>query len=398
VLSSLGVPEDDSELPAELPLQLVDLLPLDPFHPLVRLLTVLEPFLGGLDREEAEPSAGLEGAIEQPCEVPQRLVMRPPTVEVGEAGCHRCVLTSSTQKSVFLGRPSVEVHFRPAAERLCHRVRVTRRVHRTARRVTPERVDSYPRRVTRIHPPGSLDRLGTAGGERYGRGMGEERSPNGRQGRPLRAVIADDDALARRMVRDVLERAGISVVAEAHDGREAVELVRYHRPDIALLDVIMPHLDGIAATRRIVADIPGQVVILLTHSEDEDLGVLGLRAGATGYLSKEVDLQALPRALEGALAGEAAISRSMAKRIIEQLRLQPERGRGLRPVESPLTSREWQVLDLLCEQRTTEQIAETLVLSQETVRTHVKRILRKLGVKSRREAVEVADRLRLGPG
>jgi DNA-binding NarL/FixJ family response regulator len=223
----------------------------------------------------------------------------------------------------------------------------------------------------------------------------EERSA---RGGPLRAVIADDDALARRMVRDVLERAGISVVAEAHDGREAVDLVRYHHPDIALLDVIMPHLDGIAATRRIVGENRDQVVILLTHSDDEDLGVLGLRAGAAGYLSKEVDLHALPRALEGALAGEAAISRSMAMRVIEQLRLQPERGRGLRPVESPLTSREWQVLDLLCEHRTTEQIADTLVLSQETVRTHVKRIFRKLGVKSRQEAVEAADRLRLGPG
>jgi NarL family two-component system response regulator LiaR len=229
--------------------------------------------------------------------------------------------------------------------------------------------------------------------------MGEEPTPadDARRHRPLRAVVADDDALARRMVRDVLERAGISVVAEAHDGREAVELVHYHRPDIALLDVIMPQLDGIAATRRIVDDIPDQVVILLTHSDDEDLGLLGLRAGATGYLSKEVDLEALPRALQGALAGEAAISRSMAKRIIEQLRRQPEGGRGLRPVESPLTSREWQVLDLLCDHRTTEQIAEALVLSQETVRTHVKRILRKLGVRSRQEAVEVADRLRLGP-
>ena len=89
------------------------------------------------------------------------------------------------------------------------------------------------------------------------------------RGGPLRAVIADDDALARRMVRDVLERAGISVVAEAHDGREAVDLVRYHHPDIALLDVIMPHLDGIAATRRIVGENRAQVVILLTHSDDE---------------------------------------------------------------------------------------------------------------------------------
>jgi NarL family two-component system response regulator LiaR len=221
----------------------------------------------------------------------------------------------------------------------------------------------------------------------------EPRSP---RDRPLKAVIADDDALARRMVRDVLQRAGISVVAEAHDGREATELVRYHRPDLVLLDVIMPHTDGIAATRRIVSERPGQIVILLTHADDEDLGVLGLRAGATGYLSKDVDLEALPRALEGALSGEAVISRSLAMRVIEQLRQVPEGGRGMRPVQSPLTSREWQVLDLLCEQRTTEQIADVLVLSPETVRTHVKSILRKLDVRTRQEAVVRANRLRRG--
>jgi DNA-binding NarL/FixJ family response regulator len=225
--------------------------------------------------------------------------------------------------------------------------------------------------------------------------MGEGKpEPRTQRDRPPRAVVADDDALARRMVKDVLQRAGITVVAEAHDGNEAIALARYHRPDIVLLDVIMPHLDGIAATRRIIAESPDQLVILLTHSDDDELGILGLRAGAVGYLSKEVDLEGLPRALEGALAGEAAISRGMAKRVIEHLREFPEGGRGMRPVQSTLTSREWQVLDLLCEQRSTEQIAETLVLSQETVRTHVKSILRKLEVRSRGEAVAVANRLR----
>jgi NarL family two-component system response regulator LiaR len=228
--------------------------------------------------------------------------------------------------------------------------------------------------------------------------MGEDNSA-GSHGdeRPPRAIVADDDALARRMVKDVLQRAGITVVAEAHDGQEAIELVRFHRPDIVLLDVIMPHLDGIAATRRIVAEAPDQIVILLTHSDDEDLGILGLRAGAVGYLSKEVDLEALPRALEGALAGEAVISRGMAMRVIEHLRGTPEGGRGMRPIKSALTSREWQVLDLLCEHRSTEQIADALVLSQETVRTHVKSILRKLDVRSRADAVDAANRLRGTP-
>jgi two-component system, NarL family, response regulator LiaR len=210
----------------------------------------------------------------------------------------------------------------------------------------------------------------------------------------LTAVVADDDALALRMVSDVLERAGITVLARARDGAETIEAVSSHRPDIVVMDVLMPRMDGIAATREIVHRHPEQVVILLTHATDEDLGLLGLRAGAAGYLRKEVDLEALPRALEGAMAGEAAISRTLAMRLIEQVRQVPPGGLGLRPVRSPLTRREWEVLDLLCDKRTTQEIADALVLSPETVRTHVKAILRKLGVRSRREAVAIARRLR----
>ena len=212
--------------------------------------------------------------------------------------------------------------------------------------------------------------------------------------RPVTAVVVDDDALARRMVIDVLERAGISVLAQAHDGADAIEVVNSHRPDIVVMDVLMPGVDGIAATREIVRQHPDQVVILLTHAAGDDLGVLGLQAGAAGYLRKELDLEALPRALEGALAGEAAISRTLAMRLIERLRQVPPGGRGLRPVQSPLTPREWEVLDLVCENRTTQEIADDLVLSLETVRTHVKSILRKLQVRSRREAVAVARRVR----
>jgi NarL family two-component system response regulator LiaR len=247
----------------------------------------------------------------------------------------------------------------------------------------------------RVSPTPPASPLAAACPRRYLRGTVDVKSGDAdSRDRPLRALVADDDPLARRMVKDVLQRAGITVVAEAHDGREVMDLVRYHRPDIVLLDVIMPHVDGIAATRRIVAENPEQIIVLLTHADDEDLGMAGLRAGAVGYLSKDVDLDALPRALEGALSGEAVISRTMAMRVIEQLRRFPEGGRGLRPVQSSLTGREWQVLDLLCERRTTEQIADALVLSQDTVRTHIKSILRKLQVGSRNEAVAIANRLR----
>jgi len=211
---------------------------------------------------------------------------------------------------------------------------------------------------------------------------------------PLRVVVVDDDAFARRAIADVLRRSGTVVVAEAGDGTEGVELVRYHRPDLVIMDIVMPGVDGLAATRRILRDRPDQIVVLLTSSGNDDLGMLGLRMGAAGYLSKEVDLEALPRAIEGTLRGEAAISRTMAMRVVEQLRRVPPPGKGLRPVHSPLTTREWEVLDLICDGTTTESIADALVVSAETVRSHVKSILHKLGVSSRKEAADVARRMR----
>jgi two-component system, NarL family, response regulator LiaR len=211
---------------------------------------------------------------------------------------------------------------------------------------------------------------------------------------PLRVVVVDDDAFARRAIADVLRRSGTVVVAEAGDGTEGVELVHYHRPDLVIMDIVMPGVDGLAATRRILRDRPDQIVVLLTSSGNDDLGMLGLRMGAAGYLSKEVDLEALPRAIEGTLRGEAAISRTMAMRVIEQLRRVPPPGKGLRPVHSPLTTREWEVLDLICDGTTTESIADALVVSAETVRSHVKSILHKLGVNSRKEAADAARRMR----
>lgn len=209
-----------------------------------------------------------------------------------------------------------------------------------------------------------------------------------------RAVVADDDAFARRTMLDALRRAGVTVVAEAADGGEAIELVRHHEPDLVVMDVTMPHVDGISATRRIVQERPEQLVILLTSAADEDLAVQGLRVGAMGYLSKDVDLDALPRAITGVLNGEAAISRAMTRTLIEQLRHAPMPGDGLRPVHSPLTTREWEVLDLICEGLSNDEIAARFVVSPETVRSHVKRLLRKLGVNSRREAAAAARRMR----
>jgi NarL family two-component system response regulator LiaR len=212
----------------------------------------------------------------------------------------------------------------------------------------------------------------------------------------LRAVIADDDPFARRVIKSALTESGVLVIAEARNGREAVELVLYYRPDVVVLDIVMPELDGILATRQIVKAIPDQLVIALTGAADEDdeLGLLALRAGAAGFLSKDVDINALPRTLKALRAGEAAISRRMTRRLIEQLRSAPGGSAGMRPVKSPLTAREWEVIDLLKATRSTEEIAADLVLSTETVRSHVKNILRKLEVRSREEAVAAADRMR----
>ena len=209
----------------------------------------------------------------------------------------------------------------------------------------------------------------------------------------MRAIVADDDPFARRTIKDVLRRAGIVVVAEARDGREAVEYCLHYRPDIVLMDVVMPELDGIAATRRILKHIPSQVIVLLTSADDDEIGIVGLRAGAAGYLTKDVNIEVLPQALRSAISGEAVMSRQFSMRVVEHLRHVPE-PRGLRPISGPLTPREWEVMDLICERKTTDEIAVALVLSPETVRSHVKHILRKLGARSREEAIAVTTRMR----
>jgi two-component system, NarL family, response regulator LiaR len=228
----------------------------------------------------------------------------------------------------------------------------------------------------------------------------EVEGPNSTEREHLRAVIADDDPFARRVIKDVLQDAGVLVIAEARNGRQAVELTLFYKPDVVVMDVVMPDMDGIVATRQIRKAIPEQLVIVLTGAGDEDqeLGLQALRAGASGFLSKDLDIDALPRTLEGVRAGEGAISRKMVRTLIERLRDTPSGSTGMRPVKSPLTAREWEVIDLLKAAKSTEQIANELVLSTETVRSHVKNILRKLGVRTREDAVLAADRMRGGSG
>jgi two-component system, NarL family, response regulator LiaR len=214
---------------------------------------------------------------------------------------------------------------------------------------------------------------------------------------PLRVIIADDDPLARRMIKGALQGAGMTVVAEAKDGHEAVELGLHYQPDIVLMDVVMPGLDGILATRQLLKTNPDQRVVALTAGDEGELGLLALRAGAVGFLSKDVAIDALPRALQGARDGEAAVSRDMTRRLIERFRGTANGSSGLRPIKSPITTREWEVIDLLKSDRSPDDVAEILVLSPETVRSHIKNIMRKLDVHSRADAVAATEQLRLAP-
>jgi NarL family two-component system response regulator LiaR len=212
---------------------------------------------------------------------------------------------------------------------------------------------------------------------------------------PLRVIIADDDPFARRVIKGALRAAGLIIVAEAKNGREAVQLALHYRPDVVVMDVVMPELDGILATRELLKANPDQLVVVLTGGGEHELGLLALRSGAAGFLSKEADIDALPRALQGVRRGEAAISREMTRRLIERYRVTTDGTTALRPINSPLTAREWEVIDLLKPGHTTDQVADMLVLSPETVRSHVKNIMRKLGVHSRVDAVAAAERLRI---
>ena len=214
----------------------------------------------------------------------------------------------------------------------------------------------------------------------------------------LRVLIADEDPLARGVLRRALSEAEITVVAETGSAPEAVQLTREHRPDIVIMDPGLGRDGGITALRSVLEAGPAGRVIVLANLADRELALRCLRAGAAGYVTRDLDLSALPRIVRGVAAGEAAVSRELTMTLIEQLRDRPGTEGGLRPVRSTLTQREWEVLDLLCLGRPTEAISAELFVTTETVRSHVKSILRKFGVSSRAEAVAVAARLRPADG
>jgi DNA-binding NarL/FixJ family response regulator len=208
--------------------------------------------------------------------------------------------------------------------------------------------------------------------------------------RPVRALIADDHQPMRHGIRLALERGGFAVCAECADGPSAIAAARRLRPDVCLLDVRMPG-GGVAAAAAIKAAVPGTAVVMITVSRDDNDLFAALKAGASGYLLKDVSREGLPAALRGVLAGEAALPRTLVARLITEFQL---RGWGRRLPNGAgnaegLTNREWDVLELLAEELGTAQIAERLEISTATVRTHISVIIRKLRVPTREAAVRL---------
>jgi len=210
---------------------------------------------------------------------------------------------------------------------------------------------------------------------------------------PFRVLIADDHPPTRAGVKAALEKDGFVVCAQAADARAAIEAARSERPDVCLLDIHMPG-DGIHAAETISRELPDAAVVMLTVSRtDADL-FNALRAGASGYLLKDIDPVRLPLALRGVLEGEAALPRRLVALLIEEFRERKRRRRiplvGRRGVE--LTDREWEVLELMKQGLTTDEIASHLFISPVTVRTHVSAILKKLQVPTREAAVALLER------
>ncbi len=216
---------------------------------------------------------------------------------------------------------------------------------------------------------------------------------------PIRVLLVDDHALFRKGVADLLSsEREFELVGEATDGTKAVEMARELMPDVILMDVSMPGMDGLEATRRIKAEIPYVRIVMLTVSDSDRTLFDAIKSGAQGYLLKNVQPQALLSTLSGVVRGEASISGAMAARLLEDL------ARDSRPAAPPaapgarLTQREQEVLRLVAQGKSNKEIASALDIAENTVKNHLKNILEKLHLENRVQAATFALRQELGPG
>jgi DNA-binding NarL/FixJ family response regulator len=208
----------------------------------------------------------------------------------------------------------------------------------------------------------------------------------------IRVLLCDDQVLVRKGFRLILEgREDLEVVGEAEDGAQAIELARRRRPDVILMDVRMPRLDGVEATRRLVeAGSAARVLILTTFDLDEYV-YEALRAGASGFLLKDVEPSQLVDAIRVVARGEALLAPTVTRRLLDRFAHALPGSPGEPPAElASLTDREREVLGLLASGLSNAELAERLFLSETTVKTHVSSILRKLGLRDRVQAVVVA--------
>jgi RNA polymerase sigma factor (sigma-70 family) len=201
-------------------------------------------------------------------------------------------------------------------------------------------------------------------------------------------LLVDDDDLMRAGLRSVLSSdETIEVVGEAGDGRAAVERVRQLRPDVVLMDVRMPNLDGLSATREVLAAWPEAKVVILTTFEEDDYIFGALSAGASGFLLKRSSPEELIGALHSVAAGDSLLSPSVTRRVIERMARQPALDTSASERLEELTPREREVLELVARGLSNSEVASALVIEESTVKTHVKRILMKLRLRDRVQAV-----------
>jgi DNA-binding NarL/FixJ family response regulator len=212
----------------------------------------------------------------------------------------------------------------------------------------------------------------------------------------LRVLVVDDQQIVREGLATILDMlADVSVVGSAGDGAAALELVARRRPDVVLLDLHMPVLDGVATTRRIVAEHPATAVLILTTFGEDDDALEALRAGARGVLTKDAGHEEISRALHQAAAGHMTLAAPLQARLLAAASPPPQAVR----VELPdgLTAREADVLALIAAGFTNREIAGRLFVSEATVKTHINHLFAKIGARDRAAAINYATRHALGP-